>query len=293
MIRSANRRGFSLVEILVAMVILGVLGAAFTRVLMVQSRFYDKENSRRNARAVARNSMNVLLSDLRMVQDTLGVETLTTDGRSITLRVPYRFGLVCQANGVQVVASMLPADSVVAALSQFAGYAIRNANGIYQTYVPSTTLPDPATDPTVCTGSAFGQAQIATISFNGRTGRVVRLVPGTLATVGSSLFLWQRVRYYFAESTIMPGSGRWGLFRSVNGGTAEELMAPFDSLARFRVYFRGDDTSRTVYTLADTAKIKGLDVVLTGRSEATPAGQTSPVKSRMVSSVFFKNVRAF
>ena len=293
MIRSVNRRGFSLVEILVAMAILGVLGAAFTRVLMVQSRFYDKETSRRNARAVARNSMNVLLADLRMVQDTLGVESLTTDGRSITIRVPYRFGLVCQANGTQVVASMLPSDSVVAAMSQFAGYAIRNANGVYPTYVASNQLPDPATDPTVCTGNLLGQAQIGTISFNGRSGRVVRLVPGAMATVGSSIFYWQRVNYSFRPSTIMAGNGRWGLYRSINGGTAEELMAPFDSLARFRVYFRGDDTSRTDYTLADTAKVKGLDIVLTGRSEATPAGQSSPVKSRMVSSVFFKNVRAF
>lgn len=293
MTRLSTRRGFTLVELMVTMVLLGVLGAVFTRVIIQQGRFYDRENARRNARAVARNSMNVILSDLRMVQDTLGLESISSDGRSITVRVPYRFGLVCLATGSAVVASMLPVDSAVVGMAQYAGYAIRNPNGFYQTYMTGTSLPSQATNASACTGNSFGEAQIATVSIRGKNGQVLALVPGALALPGSSIFFWQRITYSFQPSGMMPGNGRWGLFRQVGGRAAEELMAPFDGRARFRPYFRGDDTSRTTYTLADTALIKGLDIVLTGRSERVPTGQSAPTTTRMVSSVFFKNVRRF
>jgi len=74
------RRGFTLIEILVAMVIVAIIGAAFTKLLASQSRYFDQQTNIRKARSVARNSMNILLSDLRMVQDRGGIESAAADG---------------------------------------------------------------------------------------------------------------------------------------------------------------------------------------------------------------------
>src|SRR5437870_13145531 len=92
-------RGFSLNEILIALMILGIIGAAATKMLAAQSRFFDHETNLRTARSIARNSTNVLVSDLRMVQDSGGVDSVTADGKLIRILVPYRFGLVCNAVG--------------------------------------------------------------------------------------------------------------------------------------------------------------------------------------------------
>jgi prepilin-type N-terminal cleavage/methylation domain-containing protein len=293
MTRLSNRRGFSLVELLVSMVLIGVIATAMTRMILMQGRFYDKETARRSARSVGRNSMNVILSDLRMVQDTLGVAAIDPAGRSITVRVPYRFGLVCSANGGVTTASMLPVDSTASAMSAYGGYAVRGPNGIYSQYLSGGVLPTPSTDATVCTGDLLGQARITTQSLSGRAGRVVDLAPGTIAPIGTPMFFWQQVVYSFAPSTVMPGSGRFGLYRQVGGNAPEELMAPFTAAAGFRVYFRGDDTSRTIFTVDDTSRIKGLDIVLTSMSQRIPTGETSPTSSRVVSAVFFKNVTKF
>ena len=97
-----RRSGFSLAELLVAVVLLGIVGGAVTRMLVDQMRFFDGVQVGRGARSVARNSMNVLMSELRMVQDSGGITAVANDNRSVTLRVPYRMGVLCgTASGTQ------------------------------------------------------------------------------------------------------------------------------------------------------------------------------------------------
>ena len=98
------RRGFTLIEVTIAMVIVAIIGAAFTKLLASQSRYFDQQTNIRKARSVARNSTNVLLSDLRMVQDSGGIDSAASDGKAIRIKVPYRFGLVCATNGTATVA---------------------------------------------------------------------------------------------------------------------------------------------------------------------------------------------
>jgi prepilin-type N-terminal cleavage/methylation domain-containing protein len=287
--RRSLRRGFTLAEILIAMVLIGIIGAMFTRVLIVQTRYFDQQNAKRNARSVSRSAMNVILSDLRMVQDSLGVDSLTDNGRLIRVRVPYAFGLICASNAAAVTVSMLPVDSAVVGMAQYNGYAFRDpTTGLY-TYVPSAVAPAPALAQT-CTGNLLGQARIATLTDNGRSGAVLTLAPGSVvAQPTSAVFMWQRITYSFQLSNYFPG--RWALFRQVGNRAQEEIMGPFDGASRFRIYRRGDDTSRTVFSLADTTTVKGIDIVLTGVAQRLTGGYTNVQQSKMVSSVFFKNLR--
>jgi prepilin-type N-terminal cleavage/methylation domain-containing protein len=291
-----SRRAFTLVEMLISMVVLAIIGGAFTKVLVSQTRFYDREATLRSARSVARAASNVLLNDLRMVQDSGGVDSVAADGRLIRILVPYRFGLVCATNANRTTVSMLPTDQATISYSVYQGFAYRTATGRY-TYVsppnPTTSgIPTASVSPDDCTGNGTGQAQIRSVSANGRTGEILDLQNSgpSGAPMGAPVFFWQRISYSFRASNIPGYEGRLGLWRNVEGGQNEELMAPFDTATRFRFYKDGDDTSRVAPPLVP--EIRGIDLVLDGMSARTTAN--SPTKTaRVVTSVFFKNVRSF
>ena len=138
--KRGQRPAFSLAEILVTLTILGIVGAIFTRILLSQGRFADQQNALRGARMVSRQAMNILESELRMVQDSGGIDSASTDGRTIRALVPFRFGLNCGVSGANTVVSMLPVDSLTLAQAKYAGFAWRNQLGVYQTVVPAAPL---------------------------------------------------------------------------------------------------------------------------------------------------------
>ncbi len=110
----------------------------------------------------------------------------------------------------------------------------------------------------------------------------------------SPVFLWQYVAYEFKASAAYPG--RIGLYRIEADGTAGakeiELMAPFDTSARFRFFVPGQDTSQTEVPALLT-DIRGLDLVLNGAAGMPGSAGTTPAVSRVTTAVFFKNVRNF
>src|SRR5260370_10502014 len=87
------RRGFTLVELLVAMVITSIVGVTVTKLFLSQARFYDLQSQMRRARFVSRTAVNAALSDMRMAEPTGGVVSVSpTTG---TLRGPYAIRIVC------------------------------------------------------------------------------------------------------------------------------------------------------------------------------------------------------
>jgi type II secretory pathway pseudopilin PulG len=285
-----------MIELLVAMVIAAVIGVAGMRLLTSQTRFFDHETNLRTARTIARSATNVLLSDLRMVQDSGGVDSVVADGKLVRVLVPYRMGLVCATSGDITTVSMLPTDSGTVALSVYTGFAWRNPTTGRYVYIspanPTTTgVPVPSANSAACTGSGGGQAQIRTVSTNGRSGDVLDITNagGSGAPVGAPVFFWERITYSFRASQIYPN--RLALFRNVQGGTNEELMAPFDTSARFKFYKSGEDTARTAPpALSD---IRGLQLVLRAMSPHATSADTAVSQSQIYTAVFFKNVRAY
>src|SRR4051794_15972379 len=118
--RMTTRRGMTIIELLFAVVILGLFGIAGVRLLMSQSRFYDKQLKQREARTVSRASVNVLLSELRMVESTTGVEAVSAD--AVTLRVPYAMGMFCGNSAGTSMIALLPTDSTVLANAAPSGH---------------------------------------------------------------------------------------------------------------------------------------------------------------------------
>lgn len=296
-----TRRGFSLVEILTALVILSILGVAMTKVMLSQTRGYQYDNGARRSRTAARSAMNIMITDLRMTQDNGGVTALdATNNRSVDVRVPIAFGVICSTAGTNVVMAIAAVDSFQYASMKFGGYAVRDpVTGIYS-YVSGGTVA------TVNVSNCHGGPAIYadTVTMGGRQGKVIQvtttgsLPPGTAA--GSMAMIWQSVRYVFATSKVYPG--RLGLYRIVTSASPDtnELIAPFSTTARFKYYTTPMTRSVSPAINGDTAKattptdlntIRGLQIYLAAEAADTVPGRSGPKKSPLTTAVFFKNTR--
>ncbi|MEX2527056.1 MAG: prepilin-type N-terminal cleavage/methylation domain-containing protein [Gemmatimonadota bacterium] len=271
----ANERGFSLAELIVALVISSIIGAALVGLFVSQTDFYRTEDALRDARFTARASMNVFLTDLRMVE--VGGGVVAAAARDIQLRVPYAMGLVCSSTAATTDVSLFPTDSLSFANAGFSGWAWRNDNPATWNYVEVNTT---RTDPGAASCAAAG---ITTLP----DGRRVRLQPGILGLpAGTPVMFFQRIRYAFEESSTLPG--RDGLFREVVAqNLTEELAAPFRDTARFRFYVGAAQAQDAVP--ADLGTIRGLELLLHGESVNTTSGSDDPLSFELNTSVFFQN----
>ena len=86
-----SRRGFTLIELMVGIVIFAIIGALFTKLLTVQGKFFDRQGMGNAARNVSRASLNRVVSDFRMIEATGGV--IAASPTSLTLRIPFAIGV--------------------------------------------------------------------------------------------------------------------------------------------------------------------------------------------------------
>ncbi|MEO8194984.1 MAG: prepilin-type N-terminal cleavage/methylation domain-containing protein [Gemmatimonadales bacterium] len=274
----SSRKGLSLTELIVGMVILGIIGMALTRVMVTQARYFDHQKTANRARNVSRGPLNRVVSDLRMVEALGGVTSASAT--QISARVPFAIGVVCVSTSSGTQVSLLPVDSAMYSSPGYSGYAWRDSQGKYH-YVTQGTSHDNG-DVAACTG-----AGVATLTAN--NAKVVRITPRLTdtASVGTPVFLVRNIKYEFKASTAVPGTT--GLYRKiVETGAEEELSAPYASDAKFRFYVGSSVTAQDAPP-GDLSTLRGIELNMTGLSEKIPrqgvARQTAP----FVTAVFFKN----
>lgn len=293
--RSMARRGFTLVELLLSLVVTAIVGAALVRMVLGQAQFMDQQEAWRVARSVSRSGINRLMSDLRAVEAVGGVEAAAIGGQDFTIRVPYAFGIMCRTAANLTTVSLLPVDATMFTAPGYSGFAWRNPAGVY-TYVPGNALPVIPGTTADCTGALPAGFGITTLgSINGSpAGQVANLThpaaflaPPAGPAVGSIVFLYRRVRYEFKNSGVLPG--RMGLWRTViSSGDTEELVAPFANTARVNFYVLNNTPAQAAVP-ADLTTIRGLELVLDGMSERAPSGSAAPKTANVRTSVFFEN----
>ena len=280
--------GITLIELMVAITITGIVGAALIQVMMAQNRSAGNNEAWRVARSVSRGSLNRLLADLRVAETSGALDFATVSGWDITLRVPYAFGVACNST-LPMAVSLLPVENSLWSAAVFAGWAWRDeATEVYRYRraggATNATIFSPGTA-SVC---AIPGDTIKTLPL----GRVVNLNASSFGTPGSpsrgmNVFVYQRVRYWFDVSTALPG--QVALWRSVLGsGTQEELAAPFDATARFRFYRVGSSTAQDAPP-STLSEARGIEIHLDGLSETVPQGSSAPKRIALTTSVFFKN----
>lgn len=273
-----RRRGFSIAELLVAMVIAGIIGVALARLIVSQSRFVAVQDGMMRARSGARAALNAITGELRAVTDS-GLVQAGPD--SITVRVPYAFGVACQQVSGKTVVSLIPTDSALYGASTASGYAWRDSTGTFQFVEPATVssgTPCSTPAPYITTLRALPMWDY----------RFVYVAPNVIATpVGAIVYLYQTVRYAFAGSVEIPG--RRALWRTaLSTGSRDELVAPFDTSARFQ-FLVGQAYALQSSPPAVLDSVRGVRVKLVGASETTPQGRTAPVKFDLTTDILFRN----
>ncbi len=267
-----RRRGLTLTEVLIAVVLLGIVGAGITRLLQSQLRFFARATNQRDARAVSRNALNLVRQEMRMIEP-IGIVAAGAD--SLRVRMPYAVGVYCGLNTV----TFAPVDSLVYAQARYSGFAYRD------TLTTSVTTYVSAGTSVLSTGlSATCTANSITPVPNGRVLIIAPAVP--ITTLGAPIFLYQEVTYRIAASTLV--SGRTALWRQVTGGTAEEVAVPFDAASRFRFYVSGGTTAQDGVP-SPLSNMTGVELVLVGESERTLPGSATPIEAVTRVPVFFRN----
>jgi Tfp pilus assembly protein PilX len=290
----AARRGFSLGELLISMTLIAIIGVSLTKLIVTQSRFSNKQVQQRNARSVARGALAIMESELRAVeQSTAFAGGLPAPAAtSLTINVPWAVGVKCSSNRVAI----LPIDSVSAeiGIANTSGVAYRGANDRYvYNNVPTATTSGNALDFSACTGVGITATGVDAVP-NMRMVSLTDVGIPAVAIAGTPIMLFYRVKYEFKASTTVPG--RTGLFRSVAGpgatgtfGTAEELIAPFESTSRFK-YFIGTDRTPAITLFAIPLEtVTGIQLTLNGQSETRGSGQSAYETANYSTSIFFRN----
>jgi prepilin-type N-terminal cleavage/methylation domain-containing protein len=270
-----KRAGTTLVELMIALVVISVFAAAVTALIVSNSKADEANDARREARAVARSALNVLLSEMRSGEPA-GV--ILANDSTLTYRQPFAFGLVCDNTGGIVTIAMLPSADLPSSLgvAGYSGWAYRDSTGTYQ-YQSNTSLASGNSG--TCTASS-----ITPLTSN--SGRVVQVPSVVGPSAGTIAMLWRQITYSLRASTAV--SGRRGMYRAVGSNSAEELAAPFAEGARFRWYLL--DNPKVQDTLPTAlGDLSGVQFVLTAQSVNTPRNSSSPAQAPFTTSIFFQN----
>jgi prepilin-type N-terminal cleavage/methylation domain-containing protein len=263
-----TRRGLTLTELLVTMVVFGILGTALARLMIGNSRYVSRQDTLLEARQTARAAMNVMLPELRMVSDG---GLVAAAAESVKVQVPYAFGVLCRNQ----YAILAPPDSVVYGSAVHGGIAYQQPAGAY-TFDPTVTVTGTTTVTSDCDADSIRAVP---------GGRRITLSVANLAPPARLFYLYQTVTYRFGASAALPG--RRALWRRV-GGTDEELLAPFDTAARFAFLVGSRLTVQTAVP-GSLPSVQGLEIRLVGQSVGTPQGGAGPARFSLYPRVRFGN----
>jgi hypothetical protein len=274
----SSRKGLTIAELVVGVVILAIVGMGLTRVMVKQARYFDHQKQANLARNVSRGPLNRLVSDIRMVEAEGGISAASAT--SITARVPYALGVVCNTDSTGTNISLLPVDSAMYAEPGYSGYAWRNGAAKYRYIMGGSTI---------SAGSLASCNAVGITTLSSDLAKVIKISPklNDSATVGTPVFLLRNITYEFKASTLVPNGT--GLYRTVvNAGTSEELSAPYASNAAFK-FFVGTSLTAQTAPPADLGTLRGFELNMTGRSEKTPRQALAQAPAPFVTAVFFKN----
>ncbi len=272
-----NSKGFTLLELMLATVVTGIMGVALTQMLVHNSRFVAHTETTMNARQVARAAMNVMGAELAMVSN--GGLMPGASATSITLRVPYAFGIICDVTS-QRIASLVPTDSILYASASADGLAWRNDTLDFYTFMTVSGV--------AAANSVEEQAKCTDQGISILTGgTAIKMTIGSDSlSIRDTFYLYQTINYQFKNSADL--SGRLGLWRKRGTDADEEILAPFDSGSSF-AFFVGAAATALALPPADLTTVVGLELNLVGSSELTPLDSSEPPSFEISTRVSFLN----
>jgi prepilin-type N-terminal cleavage/methylation domain-containing protein len=217
---ATSRAGFTLAELLVALVLTGLIVAAIISVLNRQQRFYSSAADLMDTRGRLRQALAVLPSDLRSVSpsDTLSGGANSGDiyawsDHAIEFRSVTGSSVVCWVTGVVPLTSLrLPPVNLPNVLSAWQATPVVGDsllifdNGALQWRVYAITAIAPVNN---AAGCPSGVGQLLTAAQAALSSYAISVSPALSATiqVGAPVRVFRRVHYELYQET----DGRWYL----------------------------------------------------------------------------------
>lgn len=237
--RPLRSRGFTLAEVLVAMVLTGMVVAGVLRALSAQKKFYARQARILDARHALRASTTILGSELRDLSAKDGdVYVIASD--SVAFRSTVAFGVVC---GVDAASGRL-------ALNRISGQFLMSGVGGVDSLLAFGEATERDDDDAWIPLSVSGIATSGLICASGAAPERVVTVGGSVANVwvGSPARLFRPYVYGLTDG----GDGRWWLSRRLrsspdNVPVAGPLAPPGDQ-GLVLTYFKSDGTGTTIPT---------------------------------------------
>ena len=191
-----SERGFTLVELMVAIVISGIVIGVIFQFLLGQGRFARMQGAREEVQQNARAAVDVISSDLRAV-GRQGVTWAESD--SIAFRSPRAWGMVCGYAGGYL-AVLFPA-AAVPALSDDSDRLAVGPNGHIVTDITSD-----GTNAANACNTALKPLPQAVAS--GKRARLYAGAPGGLLQ-GQDVYVYDDIAYGADTSSVAGIRGRW------------------------------------------------------------------------------------
>lgn len=271
-----TRSGFTLIEIMITVTLLGIVGAVVTTVLVRQQRFHRAVSQVTDARARMRDIATILPTDMRSIS-TAGKDILAISDTSMQFRAFVGSSIVCNygsttiielppqelANG-NVLASWInpPAPNDLAYLYDN-GTGTGNSDDSWSvfTITDTTSAANSAWCPTSTTFTTAADAAARryriTLSAAPNQTRIVKGAPIRFAReVRYSIYLASDAQWYIGYQTCTPNASygspgtcgsREVLAGPVKPGTADTLTSGL-----FFVYRKRDGTRMTALSASDT-----------------------------------------
>ena len=301
-----GRRGFTMVELLVALVLLGLVSAALYRVLVNNQRLYMAQTQRIDLSQNIRAAGNILPAELRELDANEG-DIIAMAADSITIRAQRWLSFICQRpvlgglnwNGL----SMIVRGGQPGQQGFYGARAIRETDSLLIYWDGNQTI---RTDdywpvggvvaaPAVgvagsCPGLPAGQPGTV-VTFNATSTPVAFAtanINGAI-TVGAPVRGWERVTYKLRQSAT---DGQWYIMMQPMGQAAQPLIGPLLANGLSLSYF---NTAGAVTAVA--AQVARVDFTVRGRTQNAirKGGQAAAqvAVDSIVMSVALRNNRRF
>ena len=301
--RRPRRSGFTLVELLITMTILGLLGTMVTAVMVGQQRFFQRTTQQMDVRRELRTAVTMLSADLRSVSSAAG-DIVTFDRMSITFRGLLGAAVVC-ATPTRAQLDLVPTNTARMQLSNFTSdpavgdsvVVLRNdSSGVSGEYWSAHRITSVSSSTTTCSPSPYVDATLDAGKSRLRLAVTPNLPDSVVA--GAPLRLLRTTRYALATQT----SGAWYLGRSeYTGGAwtaAVPVAGPFQAASAAGTGGLGlamyDSLGVAVTAVGSSNRISRIDVVARAageRSSGVMGSNSTEVLDSLLVSIALRNRR--
>jgi prepilin-type N-terminal cleavage/methylation domain-containing protein len=292
---SRARGGFTLVELLVALVISGLLTGVIFQVIGGNSRFVSMQSAREEVQQNSRAAIDLITSDLR---SAAGVGLIEMQPNSVRLYVPRAWGILCAditsvSTDVWAVfpAGTIPVDFSPTAQAPHWGIAVHQTDdptvSTNQYLFVNAVGPATSTNPCAAVQPNLGAGH-TTMGFRKSTAGFVN--SSLTIRTGTPVMIFEEVRYDVAQPS---GSNDFWVRRMVGyNGTSpnmQPMAGPVPSATALGFTYLQADGSTPTSTASAVRQIR-IDFANQSRSRSMQSGQLKPQQLQSTSvDVFLRN----